>query len=321
MKKYNFIFIFILYFSKIFCQPFIEIDTTSNYWNYYQLIIKAEKYNLENNFEDADFYYDSAFKCVDRPFKVDYINSSENIVCDDKEKAIKYLEKAIECGLKYRDIKENTIFDSIFSKKEKKNFKLLCRKSEKFGNKELKRKINIMVYKDQHRARAFWTDWLSWEKQCKIMDKYDRKNASNMLKICKQQGWPGFTDIGENQIKKETISDVSLLIQHFSKEEIDSLLPYMIEAVENGEMYPYHLARCINYLYMGEIIDSADCQIWKRKQIYGIMYSNDTIIPFGKVDEVNKNRYNAGLESIEQFALKTKKNLPVREEDIFIVKK
>ncbi len=304
--------LFILFSLKGLTQEIIKLDTTSIYWEYYNLIQKAEYENLQSNFKQSDSIYNIAFEKVKRPFKHDYFNAFNNAKNVSDCIALNYLLKAIELGLTKKELRKSGAYKKLTENEKKVCLKKL-NKTQISRNDSLYKIIKKMIRKDQ-RARAFWTDWLKWDKQVKIMDKVDRKNAQILLNICKLYGWPGFSIIGENTDSKYDVADATFLILHFNKEEYQKLLPYMIKAVENGEIYPYHLARVTDYLYMANVSDSANCKILEIKQIYGTMYfANRTIIPYGKEDEVNKRRKLIGLGAISLYARLRNLNLPDKE--------
>jgi len=310
----------LLSFMNLTAQGTIKIDTNSLFSKYYKLVIRADRYHLNKDFFLADSLYRLAFIHVNRPFKHDYSSAFTNTVHYDKNQALFYLKKGINLGIKKNNLKNINGFNSLSSASQKICYKEY-RKVKNNRNDSLYKVISKMVHDDQKKARAFWTNWLSWDKQVEIMDKIDRPNAIKLLDICKKNGWPGFSILGENTTTKYVVEDVSLLIQHFNKEELIKLQPYMIKAIENGEMYPYQLARTIDYLYMGQTTDSADYQILEIKQIYGTMYSNNEIIPYGNLKTVNNNRKLIGLEPIEEYAKKRGLNLPNRNSIIYRTKK
>lgn len=296
-------------FLNLSAQETIEIDTNSAFFNYYKLINQAEKYQLETEYVLADSIYKLAFASVSKPFKHDYSSSFSNAMEYNNPMALIYLKKGIHLGIDKKHLKKIIGFNSL-SRSDQKICIRDCRKRTVNRNDSLYSVINQMVRKDQKKARAFWTNWLSWEKQVEIMDKVDRPNAAQLLDICSKNGWPGISTLGENTVNKYRAEGISLLILHFSKEELINLQPYMVKAIENGEMHPYQLARAIDYLYMSETTDSSGWQIMEIQQIYGTMYSNDEIIPFGDLKTVNNNRKLIGLEPIEEYAKKRNLNLP-----------
>lgn len=309
----------ILFFCCAFIsygQPSINLDKTSPFIRYYEAINRADSLRLHGSNGAADALYAQAFKQVEKPFKHDCVHAFENALGIDKTKALTYLKKGCDLGVLKKQMRENSFFESL-SKKEQSNAYQWIKKADIPKNDSLVRVINKMVKADQ-KARVFWTDWLKWEKQVKIMDKADRPNAAHLLQICQKMGWPGFSLIGDNTLNQYRVEDVSLLILHFSKEEYSRLLPYMIKAVEDGEMYPYQLARCTDYLYMGTESDSAGYRVLEIKQLYGTMYSGNEIIPFGSIEEVNARRRAIGLGSIENYCMERNLTLPTVEKNRYI---
>jgi hypothetical protein len=316
MKKLAVLIIIFQCCTNLSAQKTIEIDTNSNFFKYYIHINQAENDQLNGNFILADSLYKLAFSCIERPFKHDYSSAFSNSVHFNKTLALSYLKKGINLGIHKKELKNISGFGNL-SKLDQKTCFQEYRELEISRNDSLYKVVKEMVRRDQRKARAFWTNWLSWEKQVKIMDKVDRPNAAQLLDICSKNGWPGISALGENTANKYRAEGTSLLTLHFSKEELINLQPYMVKAIENGEMHPYQLARAIDYLYMAETTDSSGWKIMEIQQIYGTMYSNDEIIPFGELKTVNNNRKLIGLEPIEEYAKKRNLNLPNQHSIIY----
>jgi len=220
------------------------------YFEYYDIVNQAEIAFLDNQYHKADSLYQRAFYLVDRPFKEDYLLAAFNSnKLKESEKTFDYLINGIKQGLTLKRIKSKRKKLRYFTKSKhytllKKQYKLLREGHLGTLNISLKDEIDLMVKKDQ-RARM---PILGSSRQ---MKKTDMFNYDRLKEIIKENGnkWPGFSTIGENTPKGKynVTGNITLMLLHFSKEQIEFLKPYMFKAVMNGEMYPYQLARVIDY--------------------------------------------------------------------------
>ena len=230
--------------------PGIQNASGQNYLNYYETINKAEIAHLDGNFKKSDSLYQIAFKQAEKPFKEDYLLASINSEkLQDFQKTYEYLIKGISNGLTLKRIKNQLSYfkKSKEYKELKKEYNSLREKHLKTLNLPLRKEISEMIKKDQ-RVRI---PILGSRKQ--IM-KTDSDNYKRLLEIIKQNNnkWPGFSTIGEITPKgKYDVEDnIAIMLLHFCPEQIENLKPFMIQAVLDGEMYPYHLARAIDYKYL-----------------------------------------------------------------------
>ncbi|MDE1207212.1 hypothetical protein [Tenacibaculum larymnensis] len=233
------LFSFILISKSLFSQKYL---------NYYKIINIAEINSIDKNFLKADSIYQEAFSLVKSPFKEDYflaaINSEK---LGNPKKVYSYLKLSLEKGLLFKRIKTKDFKNfkkSIFWKKLKVERKQLEETYLSNINVSLRDEIHEMIEKDQKARRPIFGGW----KQMKKVDSY---NFNRFLKIIKENNnkWPGFSLIGENTPKGKynVTGNITLMLLHFSKEQVEILKPYMLKAVLDGEMYPYHFARVIDY--------------------------------------------------------------------------
>ncbi|MCB4800324.1 hypothetical protein [Neotamlana laminarinivorans] len=273
----------------------IQKISSQDYLNYYETINKAEIANLDKEFKKSDSIYQIAFKLVEKPFKEDYLLASINSEkLNDNQKTFDYLKKGISTGLTIKRIKSQ-----LTEFKKSKNWKILkieynsLRENHlKTLNLPLREEIVEMIRKDQ-KVRA---PIIGNGKQLKKIDTY---NYNRLLEIIKENNnkWPGFSIIGEitPKGKYDVTKNITLMPLHFKKEQIEKLRPYMLEAVLNGEMYPYHFARLIDYKSI------SNCQF------YGT-YKYNKKYDLGKIcdcDKANQERKKIGFESIQDFYRKS----------------
>ena len=234
----------------------IQEGISENYLNYYETINKAEIASLDQKYKTSDSIYKIAFESVVKPFKEDYLLAAMNSEkLKDYPSTLNYLKKGIANGLTLKRIKEEL---SDFKKSKewktlKDDYDSLHENHLKTLNLPLRKEISEMVRKDQ-KARI---TILGSSRQMKRADTY---NYNRLLEIIKENGnkWPGFSTIGEitPKGKYNVTKNISLMLLHFNGEWVETLRPYMMNAVLNGEMYPYHFARIMDYTGPRQIISS-----------------------------------------------------------------
>ena len=279
----------------------IQKISAQNYLNYYETINKAEIANLDKEFKKSDSLYQVSFGLVDKPFKEDFLLASIN---SEKlkayQKTLDYLKNGINHGLTLKRIKKQlTEFKKSKEWKElKKEYKSLRKNHLKTLNLSLREEISEMVRKDQ-KARI---PILGSGKQMKKTDSY---NYNRLLEIIRQNNnkWPGFSTIGEitPKGKYDVTKNITLMPLHFKKEWIEKLRPYMLEAVLNGEMYPYQFARIIDYTVSRGTISQKKKDngtiIGESCFLYGT-YKNITVCDCEKAEIERKK---IGFEPLEDY--------------------
>ncbi len=267
----------------------IKKTSAQNYLNYYETINKAEIANLDKEFKKSDSLYQVAFGLVDKPFKEDFLLASINSEkLNNNKKTSEYLKKGINNGLTLKRVK-NTLTEFKKSKewKEiKKEYKSLRENHLQNLNLSIRNEVTEMIRKDQASRHPIFGSG----KKSKKIDNY---NFNRLLELINENGgkWIGFSIIGETlpKGKYDVTDNIALMILHFSKEQIEKLRPYMLKAVLEGEMYPYHFARAIDYK---NII---------KCQPYGTYLSGGFISPICDCEKANIERKKIGFETIKDY--------------------
>ncbi|MGB1042326.1 MAG: hypothetical protein ACPGU6_02955 [Tenacibaculum sp.] len=277
----------ILAFSITILLSGIQKISAQNYLHYYETINKAEIENLDKKFIESDSIFKIAFELVEKPFNEDFLLASinsENL--NDNQKTFEYLKKGISNGLTLKRIKKTlTKFKKSKKWKElKKEYNSLRENYLKTLNLPLREEISEMLRKEQKARDPIFGS----SKQMKKIDSY---NYNRLFEIIKQNNneWPGFSLIGETLAKGKynVTGNIALMILHFNKQQIEKLKPYMLQAVMDGEMYPYHFARAIDY---------------KNKcQIYGTYIDGGYMFEICDCENAEKERKKIGFESIEHY--------------------
>lgn len=296
--KEKYLIVILFCYSSLFSQ---------NYLEYYKLINKAEISNLDKNYLKSDSLYQEAFHLVKKPFKEDfYLAAINSEKIKDANRTYHYLKFSLEKGLdfdrirneKFKNFKNSSFWKKL--KKEKKEIETLYLSNI---NVSLRNQISEMIKNDQKARQPIFGSW-------KKMKRIDSYNFKKLLSIIEENDdkWPGFSLIGENtpKGKYDVAGNIALMLLHFRKEEIKVLMPYMQEAIFNGEMYPYHYARIIDYKYFGNAIKITKESNGEKKittcNNYGT-YLNTSICD---CDRAEKERKKIGFEPLKDYYIKRK---------------
>ncbi len=286
----------IILFISVF---FVNINLFSqNYLPYYGTINKAEIATLDRQFQKSDSLYQVAFSIVEKPFKEDFFLAAWNADnLNDDVKVYNYLKKGIKNGLIFKRVKELKNFKrSKYYKILKQDYKGLISTHMDKLNVPLRNEIADMIKEDQKARKSLFLGVKKWRK-------VDAYNFKRLLEIIKENDgkWPGFSIIGEitPKGKYDVTDNIVLMLLHFKSEQIDALKPYMLKAVLNGEMYPYHYARIIDYKSSNAIPIKAPKRktILKSISIYGT-YAN-SLIANRTIAEIE--RAKIGFEPLDDY--------------------
>ena len=283
-----------------------------NFISYYKTINNAEIANLNKNYAKSDSIYQIAFKMIERPFKEDfYLAAINSEKLKDNTKTYDYLFKAIQKGLTIERIKTDISFfkNSKEWKKLSSEYDELRKNYLKNLNISIQNEIKEMIAKDQKTRNPIFGS-------VNKMKKTDNYNFNRILELIQQNGnkWLGFSLIGEETPKgKYNVEDnISLMLLHFEKKQIEQLKPYLFQAVLNGEIYPYQYARIIDYTIGKEISLNRDSNNKIDPEIcflYGT-YLNTKICDCNKAEF---EREKIGFEPLSDFYRKINSNFQCKK--------
>jgi hypothetical protein len=286
--------------------------SAQNYLNYYEKINEAEIANLDKEFKKADSIYQIAFELIEKPFKDDYLLASINSEkLNDYLKTYEYLKKGILVGLTEKRIKKEL---SKFKKSKewkslKKEYDSTRERYLKSLNITLRNELLKMVQKDQSARHPIFGSW-------KKMKKVDDFNYNKLLEIIKKNNgkWPDRFLIGDgNENGKYSFGEITIMLHHFSKDEVLNLKPYLIEAILNGGLSPYNVVYPLDYTNSkiigkrGKYLDSCD-----YLGAYIGTNGNKPIICDCK--KANIERKKIGLESLDNYFRKRNSTYDCYEE-------
>ena len=291
---------------------FLNINA-QNYLDYYKLINQAEILTIKHQFSKSDSIYKEAFKVVERPFKEDlflYALNSEKMM--NYELTNEYLIKAIGMGLCLRQMKNklSSFKSTKYWKEIKRNYKNLNEQFPNTINPKFSDEIAEMIRIDQRVRHPIFG-------RNKRMYLVDEQNFTKLLQLIKENNgkWIGFSTIGEitPKGKYDVTNNIVLLLLHFNNEQLEHLKPILQEAVNKGEMYPYHFARVFDYnsirnSLMPKNIDNLENSNLKQRNIICQIYGTYFDIKICDCDIAEEKRREIGFEPIKDFFMKLNKN-------------
>jgi hypothetical protein len=295
----------------------VQKISAQNYLNYYETINKAEIANLDKEFEKSDSLYKVAFGLMAKPFKDDYLLASINSeILDDNQNTYDYLKGGISSGLTLKRIKKEL---SKFKKSDQ--WRLLKREYEtirevylKSLNLTLRNELIEMVKNDQAVRHPIFGS-------AKKMKKTDNDNHDRLLEIIKQNNgeWPGRFTIGDgNEDGKYAFGEITIMLHHFSKNQVNDLKPALTSAILRGDLSPHNVAYPLDYKNSkkigerkrGNTIFSYSCNI-----IGSYRMSGKRQIQICDCEKTEKERKEMGLEPLDDYFRKINSTYQCYEEN------
>ncbi len=293
--------------------------SSKNYLSYYQTINKAELACLDKDFQKSDSIYQIAFGLVAKPFKDDYLLAAINAEkLHEHEKVYEYLKNGISVGLTIKIIKKTL---SSFKKTDewkmlKDNYDSTRKKYLKSLNLTLREELLNMVDKDQAVRHPIFGS----SRKMKVTDIYNHKRLLEI--IAENNGeWPGRFTIGDgNEGGKYAFGEVTIMLHHFSKDQVNNLEPILVDAILKGDLSPYNVAYPLDYKNH-EIIG-------ERKRGKTILFdlcnpigsygANDNMPVICDCEKAEVERKKLGLEPLDDYFRKRNTTYECYEEEITV---
>ncbi|MFI5148977.1 MAG: OmpA family protein [Bacteroidia bacterium] len=167
-------------------------------------------------------------------------------------------------------------------------------------NRPLMKKLDSILYKDQHRRlmmdsmeKRFGSDSKEMKTLREEISQDDSENLGAVKAILDREGW-----LGEDAVGRDGNLCLFLVIQHAGQRTQEKYLPVMREAVNNGKARASDLA----------LLEDRVALKQGRKQIYGSQIIRDEktgknkVAPLIDSIHVNKRRAEVGLGPLEDYA-------------------
>ncbi|MBF8151560.1 hypothetical protein ITJ86_16785 [Winogradskyella sp. F6397] len=293
----------IIAFSIIIILFGIHKIPAQNYLNYYETINKAEIANLDKGFKKSDSLYQVAFGLVDKPFKDDYLLASINSEkLNENHKTYEYLKSGIFYGLTLKRIKKEL---SKFKKSEqwrllKNEYKSIRSEYLNSLNLTLREELLEMVKKDQAVRHPVFGS-------AKKMKKTDNENYKRLLEIIEQNNgeWPSRFAIGDgNENGKYAFGEITIMLHHFTKEQVNGLKPILISAILKGGLSPYNVAYPLDYKNsknIGERKRGNTTFFYSCNILGSYRKSSNKEIVICDCEKAEKERKEMGLEPLDDY--------------------
>lgn len=276
-------------------------NINEDYLPYYHKINEANYLNYQESFQEANHLYQAAFKLVTRPFYKDYKKAAENATNISDQEVYEYLSNGIARGLRLEMIKKDSIFDDFLNtnywKELEKAYPEKRKEYELTINLDLAEELKEMYELDQSVRQKLG--------YLKDMEEVDEKNKQKLIAIIKEHGYPGYTIVGE-----EVGRLFPIMFHHFHPDDNAKYFNDKLnEAMRKGEISPFRNAAFRDYA----------CLRGGEKTTYGTYYRTDLgekiLCPIADFPNLNKRRYQMGLEPIEQYIEMKKLTYNFEEED------
>jgi len=284
---------------------FFITQTNAQNDNYDSLIAEAGLFHLQKDYKNAIVSFEKAFK-IKTPDALNFYKAAGTYSLDNnKEKALEYLNLAIDNGWTEADwLAFDPYFDYLrqsfpkeWQKIKSKAYSKELEYQKDLKLPELRKQINLMTLNDQKlrykRAQAKNTDEIRELDQA--INNSDSKNIEDSKAIIAKYGWPKISEIG-----KDGQNNFWLAVQHADQDVTfqRKALAAMEKLFKTNEISLEHYA----FLY-----DRIQCNL-NYKQLYGtqvVWTQNGQASGFRhilKEDTVNERRSKIGLQPLSVYS-------------------
>lgn len=284
-------------------------SSSQDYFKYYETINLAEIAHLDQNYDSADSYYTTAFNLVDKPFKDDCLLAALNSEkLNNNQKTYDYLKKGILLGLTLKRIKKefSKFKKSDQFKKLKEEYSIKRENYLKALDLDLRTTLLDMVKKDQSARQLLGS--------AKKRKATDASNYIRLIEIIENNDgkWPGRFLIGDgNDNGKYSHGEVTIMLHHFKKGQVNNLIPVLVNAIKRGDLSPYNVAYALDYKNLKQIEERKRGKTtftYSCNLIGSYKPSNKKEIFICDCEYAENKRKLMGLESLDDYFRKI--NLP-----------
>lgn len=290
MKKIILLFIYTLNVGFLYSQKnnFDDFTCSPYYGNFNSAKLKYSRGSTD--FVALDSLIQIALSTNSKPLSVDLFFSLKVYAKNCKEDRFVSVSKMlISNGVSINTILNETP-SCINKSTAKENLKNITSSAK---NNEIAKLLNE-IHNDDKKSQSVLVS-------NKKREEINSKNYTKLIGIINQiKKWPGISVSGQDlNIYHVDISyDFTQALLHFNRTQIETLLPYLKEAIKNQDLSPYHFARIYDYYYIKktgyesleaikknpkELLGNTKQQLPGiiSKQFYGIYKSDDrkTIYP------------------------------------------
>jgi len=265
-----------------------ENKTTCNYiTDYYPVVYEAEIQYHQKNYQKAFELYQAAFKSCE-PKNTILHNELDKYselaaILGKEELALELITRRIEQGAEIAWIQQEPVFQKILNSERGKEIvsEYEQNRAEYLAglNLELRKELQKMIQLDRAHNMT------------PTKDSMFRANDKRLVEIFEEYGYPNEKLIGSYNIDKTDADPQMMLLHSADSIRINYFIPKIEEFVRNGECFPIVLATLHDNL---ELFNG-------NSQTHGTFRSSDGGYAkmISSVAEVNSNRQNAGMPSLE----------------------
>lgn len=237
--------LFLLLLNVIFIHSQIKDIDNITCSPYYEDFNKAKLFFVKgsSDFNVVDSLIQKSLSTNNNPLSVDLFFALNVYAKYCKEERFLSISKKLLSN----GVEEKTIFKEIPACMNKTSVKKSLKSDNFYNNKNIE---IISILNKIKRADEKSQFLLISNKKRELIN---NKNYNLLIEIINQtKKWPGISVTGQDlNIYHVNIShDFTQALLHFNTSQIESLLPYLFQAVQNKDLSPYHFARIYDYYYI-----------------------------------------------------------------------
>ena len=267
-----------------------------NYLDYHKSIIRAEELIAEQAFDEAIRYFQTTFEAYDFAFIRDCRLAAEVAAyAQDHDATFQFLQKGIQIGWTLKSIKKSKRLKALRENSRwpqlEEDYDSLRQLFTQRINQPLRDQTKELSKKDQGMAlKALFR--IGDKSQTKYAEQkfapHSEKQLAEMKQIIIENGYPGEKLVGYSWWASVIISHHNSISRAYNRADTlyQDLRPYLITAIEKGELHPYQFAIMEDW----RIAATEDYQT--RYGFLGDLVSEQAL------DKVNAHRAAIGLRSV-----------------------
>ena len=241
----------------IFLAPSLGFEDPSSagsqdHWKYHEQINKAEIRISNKEFDKALDLYEEVFNAYDHIFLKDHeIAAQLAFYTGDQEKALEYIKAGIVTGWDLKSIKKHKYLSPLQDHPKWENIEaaylVLHNDYLKRIDRSTRELVHEMFKKDQRKALGALFrigDKAQENYALRKFAPHSESQIGNLIKILKDQGYPGEQLVGNNYWMSTIISHHNSITQKYIQADtlFTFIRPELIKAIGKGQMSPYEFA-------------------------------------------------------------------------------
>ncbi len=266
-------------------------DSLVDYRNYFR-ISKEANYLLFKGEVDSATTVLTKQSYTYKNFPFDYLKVGRKLLEQNSiDSSLVFLELAIMAGYDLSSIVENVNNIELKNTLTTRLMDCQVQFEKQRDNNYLSFLDSIAKIDQMYRAETFG---LEDSVRFKLVHNIDSNNVLSLKKMIELNGWPSYRKVG---YKYTSVAFIVLLhglrCYDYDSDEFIYFRGIMEEEIMNGNFDPNSYAN---------LIDQYHAWILNKPQIFGTMADQNNILyPIIDINELNKNRYSIGLNSLDHY--------------------